>query len=636
MSSITPYFKHVLQARHLFFEEGLAPSGLVDDAVWRSWQRCLEGGRHVTETTPFNMVEQSALAALLERNHQLVSAAEPAIVQLAETVSGTGYGVLLTDELGTALAVHGPIENGGRLMRQALRPGVDLSERAVGTTAMTAAIAEKRPVGVFGAEHFFTQNHAFQCAAAPIFDPAGKVVGSIDITRDSPSPHFGALSLVIECATAIETTLFLQIPTFITVRLTWCADESDHAAALLSFGGDGEVLAANMAARRLLGLDPAFPVAHYRDLFHGSFSGFVDQANASDRPVQLRLHSGLQLFARHLSWRAAASVPVVRKMERSKTKTAAPEFGDTAIAPEIAKAQRALRAALPVLITGETGTGKEVAARALHADSANGNGPFVAINCAAIPKDLIEGELFGYADGAYTGARRGGAKGKLELADGGTLFLDEIGDMPLELQTRLLRVLENREITRLGDNAVRKVELQLISATHQDLQQLIAQQQFRQDLYFRLHGYTLNLPPLRARNNLAALIDHLMAEEEITPAQMRPDTREILETRPWPGNTRELRSALRFAKAMAGDHEAIGPEHLPSMLPAAQTDHPPVVAALSDVPAPGNANRVTQLKELESQAIADALSEEGGNIARAARRLGISRATLHRWKKKNS
>jgi transcriptional regulator of acetoin/glycerol metabolism len=621
----------VLRARHLFFDEGMPPSGLVDDAVWRSWQRCAQDGKRITEATAFNPIERSAIAALLERNRHLVSAAQPAISRLADAVAGTGYGVMLTDETGLGLAVHGPIESGGRMMRQALRPGVNLSERAIGTNAMAAALAERRPVGVFGAEHFFSQNQVFQCAAAPIFDPGGNVIGSIDITRDSPSPQFGALSLVCECAAAIETALFLQVPAFLIVRLKWCRDGNDHpSSALLAFGCDGEIAAMSLVARRLIGQHLALPTRHYQDLFEGSFAEFISALNASDHPLQLQLHSGLKLFAQRLSFkRSSALIGGALPPAVVQKKLTFPEFGHSGITLALTRAQRALAARLPILITGETGSGKEVAAGALHMNSASRNGPFVAINCAAIPKELIEGELFGYADGAYTGARRGGAKGKIEQADGGTLFLDEIGDMSLDLQTRLLRVLENREIMRLGDSISRKVNLQLISATHQDLRQCVAEQRFRQDLYFRINGFLLDLPPLRLRDNIPALIDKLVAEEDIALEHLTAEARTLLETNAWPGNTRELRNALRYAKAMAGESGFIRLEHLPDAISGAEHSLASVIACDRQPHKRGQ-----QLKELESQVMSNALQEVGGNISEAARRLGISRSTLHRWLKK--
>jgi transcriptional regulator of acetoin/glycerol metabolism len=635
MPSIT-FSADVLKARRLFFDEGSVPRGLVDDAVWHSWKRSIEVGRQVHEAAAFNPVQRSVVDELLERNHLLLAAAEPAVMKLAEAVSGMGYGVLLTDQTGVALDVQGPVESGGRLMRMALRRGVDFSERAIGTNAMAAALNEKRAVGVFGAEHFLSQNQVFQCAAAPVFDANGRIVGSVDITRDSPSRQFDAISLVTECANAIEASLFLQIPAFVVVNLKCYADSEHSLRALLSFGRDGEIVAANPAARKLIGLDFAGPPLCYRDLFEGGFADFLGAVKFADRPIQLRLHSGLKLFADYLPH--GPSVPFVSstagsanpaRQEQRISHSVTPEFGDTGIALSFSQAEKAFAAGLPLLITGETGTGKEVAARALHARSKHGDGPFIAINCAAIPRELIEGELFGYGDGAYTGARKGGAKGKIEHAEGGTLFLDEIGDMPLELQTRLLRVLESREVTRLGEASTRKVDFRFISATHQDLAQLVAAQRFRQDLYFRIAGVSLHLPPLRSRDRVKALIDKIGEEEGVAARRISVEVSERLVSHLWPGNTRELRHALRFANAMAEANMPVALEHLPDTL----FNNNQKVSVFS---APVTTAAVGQLKAIEFEVMNKALQETGGNISRAAKRMGVSRSTLHRWIKSDA
>jgi transcriptional regulator of acetoin/glycerol metabolism len=617
------------RARQLFFESGTAPEGLIHDAILRSWQRCERRGRHTREAVVFNQVERSGLNALLERHRQLIRASEPAIHQLAQSMSGTGYGIILTDSSGMCLAAHGPIDTCGMSMRQALRRGVDLSENAIGTNAMCAAISEGRPISIFGAEHYFAQHETFQCIAAPIFSPDGALLGAIDISRDTPGPQFGTLSMLLDCAAAIENTLLLQTPSHVVVGLHWRADGGEQFGhALLAFSADGDIVALNRGARRLLGTGPSPVKLHYADLFCDTFGALLDKLARSSHPVQLTLQSGLRIFASsHALARPAAAAQ--RQLVRPPAEAApGQEFGDARVHTAMSNAIRALDAGLPIMINGETGTGKEVAARALHQGSASASGPFVAINCGAIPRELIEGELFGYADGAFTGARRGGAKGRIEEADGGTLFLDEIGDMPLDLQTRLLRVLESRQVTRLGESTPRTLTVQLISATHQDLDMLVREQRFRSDLYFRLSGMPLLLPPLRERSDLGALVETLLHAEGIAPQRLAPSARAALLRHAWPGNARELRTALRFANAMAQAGEDILCSHLPPTVtcagPAASTT--PASALTAENPV----GVAISLRELERESICKALAAAGGNVTAAARRLGISRATLHR------
>lgn len=619
----------ITRARQLFFERGTVPDGLVHDAVLRSWQRCEQRGRRTGEAIVFNPVRRSGLDALLERHRQLVQVSEPAIRQLARSMSGTGYGIILTDSAGICLAAHGPIETCGTPMRQALRQGVDLSENAIGTNAMCAAMTEARPIGIFGAEHYFSQHQSFQCFAAPIFSPQGTLLGAIDISRDSPGPQFGTLSMVLDCAATIENALLLALPSHSVLGLHWRADAAEQSGqALLTFDADGAITALNRGARRLLGLGPGPLRLHYRDLFCGSYGELLGSLGASPRAVPLVLQSGLHIFGSAGSPARPLAIAAPSPAPRAAEPPHLPEFGDAGILADLGRAIRALNAGLPVMITGETGTGKEVAAQALHRCSACAPGPFVAINCGAIPRELIEGELFGYADGAFTGARRGGAKGRIEEADGGTLFLDEIGDMPLDLQTRLLRVLESRQVTRLGESKPRMLAIQLVSATHQDLDRMVSEGRFRSDLYFRLSGMSLKLPPLRQRRDLGALLDALLAVEGILPSRLTPGARQALLGRDWPGNARQLRTALKFAKAMAEDGAEIECEHLPPMSGRALASSIEAVSAPTEMDSAAAFFR--PLCELEEASIRAALAAEGGNISAAARRLGISRATLHR------
>jgi transcriptional regulator of acetoin/glycerol metabolism len=259
-----------------------------------------------------------------------------------------------------------------------------------------------------------------------------------------------------------------------------------------------------------------------------------------------------------------------------------PTLLDASLARQVEIGRRVIARHTPVLLCGETGSGKEVFARAVHDGSPRAGGAFVAVNCASIPDSLIESELFGYRAGAFTGAQRSGRRGKIAQADGGTLFLDEIGDMPLELQARLLRVLEERQVTPLGSEEVITVDFQLLSASHRNLLELVEQGRFREDLYYRLAGVELRLPPLRERSDRAELIRSLLVAEGGAESQLTPQAQERLMAYPWPGNVRQLRHVLRSACALS-DGEPIGLEHLPAALQnaSAGTSARAAVASLS-------------------------------------------------------
>ncbi|HUA89427.1 MAG TPA: sigma 54-interacting transcriptional regulator, partial [Steroidobacteraceae bacterium] len=297
--------------------------------------------------------------------------------------------------------------------------------------------------------------------------------------------------------------------------------------------------------------------------------------------------------------------------------------------------QRNVRAAhrvadsdMTVLVCGPTGCGKEMLARAIHAAGARSTRPFVAVNCAAIPEALIESELFGYAPGAFTGARRQGMRGRIEQSSGGTLFLDEIGDMPLALQTRLLRVLEEREVLPLAAEGPRKVDLRVIAASHRNLRDMVAHGEFREDLFYRLNGITIDLPPLARREDLEAVIrDCLRLESYPGPAAgiEAPALRHLLGYT-WPGNIRELRNALRAALLM-GDGRTIRAGDLPGHIIAA----PAATAGASDEPGAGS----SVLAAAERRALLEAVQAAHGNMSRVATSLGISRNTLYRKLKRH-
>lgn len=304
---------------------------------------------------------------------------------------------------------------------------------------------------------------------------------------------------------------------------------------------------------------------------------------------------------------------------------------DPRMAAAKSAAIRFARTRLPILLLAETGTGKDLLARAIHAASPRRDQPFVAINCGALSPHLLESELFGYAPGAFTDARREGHEGKVGAARGGTLFLDEVAEMPGPLQALLLRVLEDGTYFRVGENTPRQADVRLICATCRDLPRMVEEGSFRRDLYFRIAGAVLSLPPVRERDDVAGLVEHVL---ERLAAQERPG-----ETRPrlaaaalarlvaarWPGNVRQIRTALQYALALA-DGDEIRPEHLPDLDPhLANGAGAPAAPAAVFAGADGD-----DLAAIERAHVRRAIDEAGGNLALAARRLGIARSTLYR------
>ncbi len=617
----------IWDARHAFFDEGKPPVGLVHDGVLRSWLRCSESGRGIHEPVEFQPIDRQRVRGLLETHAELLDAARDELADLAASVADAGYAVLLTDVQGNALAVDGAIAQRSGPLRSAFRTGVDLSEAAIGTNAMAVAMREAQPIRVQGPEHFYTEAQIFHCSAAPVFGAQGAVVGAVDVSRDLPGMRDSALWLAARCAHRIEKRLFCRQPAHVHVEIDVSGGMSRRpsgSGAWLAFGSHGELVAANRAARSLLGLPSSLLGLGFERLFEERFGAWVSTLRHAADGAQLRMQDGVRLMAMPLQSDHGNAGPValaaparsVSITVNSGKSNASPVFGDPALEREFERARRAMKAGLPILITGETGTGKDVAARALHAASARASGPFIALNCAAVPGELLAGELFGHVEGAFTGSRRSGAAGKIEAAHGGTLFLDEIGDMPLPLQAALLRVLEAREVTRLGCNQPRKVDFQVLCATHQALPERVDQGLFREDLLYRVAGHVLHLTALRDRADFDAVLDALLHRANVSPARATPELRAVLRARPWRGNVRELAHAIQRAVALSDADQPLSADDF---------DAGPASVVHGQASQSGGL-----LKHATDEAIQRALRQAGGNVTAAAKLLGMGRATLYR------
>ncbi|OBV41629.1 sigma-54-dependent Fis family transcriptional regulator [Janthinobacterium psychrotolerans] len=615
-----------------------------------SRRRSVDYGLRPESVADFSPLAHSDLSVLIEQNRLLHAHAVPAMETLYQQIVNTHNMVILTDATGVIVHSLGDDDFLEKASRVALQPGVAWSEASKGTNAIGTAIAENSPTLVHADQHYLAANHFLTCSAAPITDHLGKVIGVLDVSGDQRSFHKHTMALVRMSALMIENQLFSA--TFEDAITLHFHTRPEFIGTLMegiaSFSPGGRFLAANRNGLFQLGLPFSALQSHtFSSLFGLPVSAlFEHYRTAAPGLLTLCMHNGVRVYGR-AQLRLANSV-FQQSLSGERTAPATPAVaanqaaaqarrlsglrylrtGDAQLELVIDKVTRVLGRDIPIMIMGETGTGKELLAQAIHNDSPRAMSPFVAVNCASIPETLIESELFGYEDGAFTGARKKGAVGKILQANGGTLFLDEIGDMPFSLQARLLRVLQERMVTPLGSDKSIPVNVELICATNHNLRERMARGLFREDLYYRLNGLVVKLPPLRERTDLETVVRKILATEaEHGRHHVSPEILALFRRHRWPGNFRQLTNLLRTAIVMAGDEMEICLRHMPDdfLDDIEQNPAPDATASAERLLAQG-----ASLGEMEQSVIAKSLAAHGGNVSATARALGVSRNTIYR------
>lgn len=605
-----------------------------DPSIARSWLRCLED-YHLDPALSIapTVLEHGRVLESRERLQQVLHIAGNEMTSLHQQLSGAGHAVLLTDARGVILnCVTAPAER-QIFERAGLWLGADWSEACEGTNGIGTCLVERQSLTIHQDEHFRGRHTGLTCSASPVFDPHGELLAVLDVSsarRDvSRQSQFHTMALVNLSAKMIESCYFLRcFDNQWLLRFHLQAESVGlFSEGLLAFDGEGRICAVNQSALNLLGHIRGGllgkPVEAFFDCSLDELLGRASINAAASWP--LRTRDGRKLFA---VLRGEARRPLPTPAVPAPAVAQAPRLSgicldDAALQADFRKALRVYERDVPLLINGETGSGKEAFAKAVHHASQRAEKAFVALNCAAIPESLIESELFGYRGGSFTGARKEGMRGKLQQADGGTLFLDEIGDMPLALQTRLLRVLEDRQVVPIGGEP-ESVNVRIISATHRNLLDRVQDGSFREDLYYRLNGLEVALPALRERSDKSRLLDFLLAEEAGGETVLIDGpAREALLGFAWPGNVRQLRNVLRTLAALCEDGR-IGLEDLPAMIRQTR----PVVSAIEEV-------SEHPLEDAERLALLTTLEQTRWHMTHTAEQLGVSRNTLYRKLRKH-
>ncbi|MDT9674278.1 sigma-54-dependent Fis family transcriptional regulator [Pseudomonas sp. JV414] len=599
-------------------------SPLSHDAIIQdSWSRCRAFGLDHQSAPAFDQLPADGIAQLLESQHSLVQTTHQEVLPYYENIlSNSNCLIMLADNQGQVLTSWGTQRFIEPSLTRGFSAGASWMERCSGTNAIGTALVCEQAVHIEHDEHFLKANRFMTGSAAPIFDAERKVIAVLDVSSDSYLPPSHTLGMVKMMSQTVENRLILNLFHGQHFQLTFNTGLNNldsQWAGLLIFDETGQVLSANRRADNLLGIslsrvsvESLFKVSLLELLNQPDGLPFALQASGRNRFQCLLKRPKLAPIQARVFAEPTVSAPTAISLNTL-------HFGDSRVEKAVRQAERLLEKDIPLLIHGETGVGKEVFVKALHQASSRSKQPFIAVNCAAIPAELVESELFGYEKGAFTGANQKGSIGLIRKADKGTLFLDEIGDMPLPTQARLLRVLQERCVQPVGSSELFPVDIRIISATNRSLREQVQLGRFREDLYYRIGGLTLELPPLRERSDKQALFKRLW-EQHREPSQwagLSSEVMELFSRHPWPGNLRQVSSVMQVALAMA-EEQPVRPEHLPDDffvdLEMEPVDSPePVAVDLNDA------------EELNRQ-----LQAAGGNISHLARRLGVSRNTLYK------
>ena len=614
------------------FQVGTAvDSSIVRSMIFASWKRCRELDLPA-ETLKLCPIDNEALELATAANRDLVESAKLMMDKIVLSIHISKSVVTLTDTTGLVLhasATSQDLENVPYGV-----PGRRCDEATIGTNGMGVCIVEKKPVHVIASEHYNASLHYLSCAAAPIHNVAGQLIGVINLAINTENFHHHTLGLIEAAANSIEEHLRLRN---LVRNQQIILELLDDGVIVLT--RDGAIVSINRQACDMLEAGGGRPCGESIQAFIPNSdilqSILTDRASFYDREVSFQLRNGKLSCALTCAPFGDDGVILTLRETKRMRKYAARVAGAKAVytfenilggSEPMHGALRLARVAsqsdATTLLLGESGTGKELFAQAIHNASSRHKGPFVVVNCGALPRNLVQSELFGYVAGAFSGALKEGSPGKFELADGGTLFLDEIGEMPLEAQVSLLRLLQESEVTRLGGKQAKRIDVRIITATNKDLLTAVNNNAFRGDLYYRVNVLAICVPPLRQRQGDVALLAQVFLKKFAASLhgrqiQISGEALAALEAYHWPGNVRELENCIeRLVNIVQGDCITLA-------------DLPQDVTSRPERPRQESAEAPKSLHNIQQSLILGTLRETGGNFRRAASILNISRTTLY-------
>ncbi|MGF6175428.1 sigma-54-dependent Fis family transcriptional regulator [Ensifer sp. 4252] len=598
------------------------PVGSLPAVVADSWQRCRDLGLDPRSQPRSSVIPFADVNVRREKTAALRRLALAEMQLLHSQIAGSNFMIALGDAEGVVLDTISDERFAESAAGRAIIPGSLWDERLRGTNALGLAAASHKPVAIYGREHYFSCHGHLSCMAAPILNSRGVTIGLLDASCANEARQEHTHALVRMAAAQIENGLIYQecAESFIFAFHPRVEYLDTLSAGLLSVSREGAVISLNRPGTALLAGLPAIIGNHFDDLFEAGFGAAMDGLlNGGVIRIRDKAGSGVFMVCRQIGLRKAVidAKPAARLPSLVRP-VGAPEFvcDDPVIKRSMSEIADATTLRMPVHITGETGTGKELMARHVHTLS-NRKGEFVAVNCGALPESLFIAEIFGHERGAFTNARNDGSPGLARAADKGTLFFDEVADIPLAAQTSLLRFLDSMEVRSIGGQKTGKVDVQIVSATNRDLQEMVTAKLFRADLLYRLNAYTVRLPALKARADFAGIVRHLM--HELAPDTPITDAAIMrLSMHSWPGNIRELKATLQ--RALVRRHMDYVDEHsFDNIASGATRDEDTCVSCQSH---PLDSNKCREIRST--------FRMTGENISKTARILKLSRTTVYK------
>ncbi|SFB26273.1 Transcriptional regulator of acetoin/glycerol metabolism [Clostridium frigidicarnis] len=637
------YMNFIAEAWETFINTGHVHKNVRKD-IADSWIRCRQYGVNPMNGKGSN--KHPFIDKLIGRNSELISVSKPIMEGLYNIVKGSGFAIILSDKDGYIIEVIGDESIMERVNELNFLKGELWTEEAVGTNAVGTALYLDKPIQTIGAEHFGINQHSWTCSACPIHDEDGKIIGCINMSGNYYDAHSHTLGIVTAAAQSIQKQLALTI-SYNLLNITFDSISEgmivlDERLKVKRVNGRGlEILGITLEETINLEMNKVLLSLNLNNMIDEKFK-IVNNLECDFNIKNSRIKCLINAVPMNVNEKNIGIVITFREVKHVHKLVnklvgykASYTFDDIITINDKMKdliffGKKAAKSDCNILIEGESGTGKELIAQSIHNFSNRKKGPFVAVNCASIPRELVESELFGYEKGAFTGASKEGHPGKFELADGGTIFLDEIGELPLDIQSKLLRVLDNGKLIRIGGTFEKQLDVRVIGATNRVLKSEILKRNFREDLYYRLSVMNIKTIPLRERKeDIEVLVNQFIKSLSLKDGKFVKDIDknyiEQLKKSKWQGNVRELRNVVERDYYLSEDKMIYIHEEGSN-----------IKLDINDKINESNIEftETVSLDKLEKQAIEAAIKKSNGNMVKAAELLNIGRATLYRKIKK--